>query len=717
MRKNSFSSKKILSIGRVSAQKFTVGNIMVPVEQTRRVQAIEHPILMHFNKEFGTDSDLSRYESIPQGNRVSSAEVTYLNQLQMDSYIPSHTAVLLKNNLHDIPFVSHTTRSILYELKQNNKIGEECFKFLHARLDEQEFLKVYRYLYVVMLYTKIAEAHNVSSLDAAFHFDSPASYSNKLIKCPDHTFAKEESQLQEKQRRQFMKCWLTQFAPSPNCPREAQQQIVAVINAVDSTDPRQFRTQFFSLLGKLETAPELEKICWKELHSNLAPFYGAEFFNQTYLRLKTESYYKHYLSRLSQLKQSLDQTNAQDLLSISEKCKKAYNGCTSLLADSKNMPACSPMRFAALTGKIRTEWQSINNAFSKARQQYGHTLCTCQAQVPPRQNQLIAWPFNPPSLIALNPAAPVNPEQIQQRGISMNDFQENQKKTIAVIGCKWGGGHMEIARGISTNLSSLGYHPVTVDLPEVLMSEDPIRNFFLTRWLGKEWSKGSLYIGLIQEKAYAIINMIRFIGNYFFPSKVSESRVKLIMEELLKINPNAVAIDYSNDNEAVIRACEILGIPCLHVGADINNLIETRQTPPTYPHFKMALPFDVPEVVSSVQNTTTPYQRIFTGAPVKHEFTVPRSQEDVFRLKDEWGIDRNKKVVVIANGLAGGFSSLPEILAKKYATTEVEDIPIHLVVLCGKDSAPFKHHLERYVETKTNLPMTTLLYTTKNGVN
>ena len=27
---------------------------------------------------------------------------------------------------------------------------------------------------------------------------------------------------------------------------------------------------------------------------------------------------------------------------------------------------------------------------------------------------------------------------------------------------------------------------------------------------------------------------------------------------------------------------------------DINNLIETRDKPVTYPHFKMALPFDVP---------------------------------------------------------------------------------------------------------------------------
>lgn len=688
----------------------------LPVEQRRRAQVIEHPVLMSFNHEFGTGSDLSRYETIPSSKRVSSPEITYLNQLQMDSFIPSHIALLLKNNLNDTSFISNTTRSALYVLKQNNKIGEDCFKFLHAKLDVQDFLSVYKYLYVVMLYTKIAEVHNAQTIDSAFHFESPTCYSNKLIKTPAHIFVQEERNLQQQQRKQFMKSWLTQLSSSSNCPREAQQQIFTLINTVDNTDPKQFRSQFLFLLEKLEATPELEKICWKELHSNLAPFQEREFFEQTYLRLKTESYYKYCLSRVTNLAQSLDLTVSHELAALSEKCKRAYNGCIYLFADSKNMPACSPIRFAALTGKMRTQWQSINNAISRAQQQYSHVFCACQAQSLPSQNQLATWPFNPPSLISLNPAQPITSEQIlQQARISSIEFQENQKKTIAVIGCKWGGGHMEIARGISTNLSSLGYHPVTVDLPEVLMSEDPIRNFFLTRWLGKDWSKGNLYVGLIKEKAYAIINMMRAASFYFFPGTVSESKVKLITEELLKINPNAVIIDYAGDNEHVIRACEILGIPCLHVGADINNVVETRDKPPTYAHFKMALPFNVPEVVSSVENTITPDQRIFTGPPVKHEFTVPRSLEDIHRLKDEWSIDRNKKVVVVCNGLAGGFSALPELLANQYANTKVEDIPIHLVVLCGRDNIQFKQHLEQNIQLKTNLPMTIQLHSSKMG--
>jgi len=136
------------------------------------------------------------------------------------------------------------------------------------------------------------------------------------------------------------------------------------------------------LLDKLEKLPELEKICWKELQTNISPYQGQEFFDQAYLRLKTENYYKNCLSRVTTLRESLDRTSDNNLLTLSEKCKKAYNGCIYLLGDSKNMAACSQTRFAALTGKMRTQWQSINNIFSRAQGHYAHNLCACQVQTP-----------------------------------------------------------------------------------------------------------------------------------------------------------------------------------------------------------------------------------------------------------------------------------------------------------------------------------------------
>lgn len=684
------------------------------IEQTRRVQVIEHPTLLNFNDEFGTEQDISRYENIRSNHRAASPVIAYLNELQMDAYIPTRMALLLKNNLHDIPFITYTTRSVLYQLKQNGKIGDVCFNFLHAKVNDSDFLTVYKYLYTISLYSKIAETHDTAAQDPAFRFESSARYSDRLVKSLSYAVGKEEQMLQLQSRKQFMKRWLTDLAARPGIPREAQQEIFSIVAVVDPLDRSQFRSRFLSLLDKLQSTSELEKICWEDLKTGLLPFTENNFFDQAYLRLKTEKYYKDCLSRVTTLRQSLERTNSPDLLAQAEKCKKAYNGCIYLLGDSKNAPVCSQFRFAAMIGNMRTEWQMINNAFDRAHQIYSHRVCSCQAQAPASQNELAEWPFNSHPLITFNSPQSITPQQIQQRGIDDASFQENTKKTIAVIGCEWGGGHMEVTRGICNNLASLGYHPVSLNLPEILMSEDTIRNSFITRWLGKDWSTATLFEGLLKEKAFASINFLRWVSSKSsITGTYSQPQLKLVIEQLLKMNPDSVITTYSAHNEALIKACEVLGIPCIHVATDINNEIETRDKPATFPHFKMALPFNAPETIDPVRKTTTEAQRIFTGPPVKHEYTLPRTEADIQRLKQQWGIDINKKVVIVTNGKAGGFSPYLEILAKKYANTRHEDIPIHLVVLCGKDNAQFKRHLEQNVQSKTNLPMTVELFSPK----
>lgn len=705
----------------------------VPIRETRIIETIQHIALDNFTHEFGTDSDLSRYENIPSPSSVKSPEVIYLNQLQMGSYIPASQILLLKNNLNDSSFIFFRTRTILYELKTAGKIGNACFNFLYEKLTSNDFTTIYKYLYILMLYTQIAKEHDANVNDSAFHFETPANYSDKLVKSLSHIVAKEELGLETQYRNQFMRRWFTEMAARQDLSHEIRQGLFPLLATLEASDYEQFRIQFRSLLEKLQTAPELEKICWQEFDSTVSPFTGKEFFNQTYLCLRTDSYYKHCLSRVAVLRDSLEKTDSPSLIAVSEKCKKAYNGCVYLLEDSKNMPACSPMRFAALIGKMRTEWQSINNIYNRAKQAHEHRLCACQVQLPSSQNEMAEWPYNnfsplslkssrpgptrpTLSLLTMKPAEPVTAQKLLEKGISADDYTKNQKMTAAVIGCNWGGGHREVSRGISANLASLGYHPITVDLPEVLKSEDPISNLFITRFLGQDWSVASLVEGLAKAKAFGFINFFRWLKSKLFSSfGYSESSLKLTLEHLLKINPNFVITTYSAHNEVVIKACEILGIPCIHVATDVNNEIETRDKPIEYPHFKMAIPFDSPACIDPLLTTTTADQRFVSGPPVRHDFTVKRTEEDIRKFKQIWGIAQDKKVVVIQNGKTGAYSPLPEILAKKYANTKPEDIPIHLVVLCGAEGDQFKRHLEQNVAPYTKLPMRIELQTNEDN--
>jgi UDP-N-acetylglucosamine:LPS N-acetylglucosamine transferase len=681
--------------------------MVISRDLTRIAHRVQLPPLDDFQAEFGAVSDFSRYDRVHRIERVTSREAAYLNQLQLEAYIPTRTVLLLKNNLHDLPFIAHTTRSVLYNLKQAGKMGDRCFQLLHQKLDAKDFLSLFRYLYILMLYNKLAESHDVRSLDPAFRFESLEHYSNKLAQTPSHTLMNEELKLQQAHRKRFLKEHLLFLSQRGDCPEEARQQITVTMRALDPLNFVQFRAGWIQLFNKIEKFPELERICWKELQNNLANYHGEDFFNQAYLRLKTESYYKNHLSRLTTLKQSLERTSGPNLLHLIERCKKCYNGCIHLLADSKNMPECSSTRLNAVSGKMRAEWQSINLIFSRAQGQHSHLFCACQVQSLPAQNKLADWPCHNHRLIELPPAQPKTPQQLQNLGISPTIFQENQKKTVAIFGAKWGGGHMEVSRGIATNLSSLGYHPYTIDLLELMISEDPIRNFFITRWLGTNWSFVTLYEGLLKHKAFAFINFLIWIQSKLFsPFGYKESELKLIIDHLLKLKPDSVITTCRIQHEAIIKACEILGIPYIHVATDIDTSLDSREKPTDFKHFKIAVPFNAPESINPILKTTTAAQRVISGPPVRHAFTLQRTLADIQRFKSKWGIEANKKVVIVSSGKNGAFSPYPEILAQKYAAANSAQIPIHLVVICGGDNQAFKNHLEQVVAPRTKLPMT-----------
>ena len=674
---------------------------------TRITHRVQLPPLDDFQAEFGAVSDFSRYDRVHRHERVTSREAAYLNQLQLNDYVPTRSVLLLKNNLHDLPFIAHTTRSVLYNLKQTGKMGDLCFQLLHQKLDAKDFLSIFRYLYILMLYNKLAESHDVRTLDPAFRFESLEHYSNKLAQTPPHTLINEELKLQQTHRKRFLKEYLLQLSSRSDCPAEARQQITTTITALDSLHFAQFRAGWIQLFNKLERFPELERICLKELQYNLSGYHGEEFFNQAYLRLKTESYYKNYLSRLSTLKQSLERTSSSALLQLTERCKKCYNGCVHLHADSKNMPECSSTRLNALSGKMRAEWQAINLIFSRAQGKHSHLFCGCQVQSLPAHNQLAAWPCQTHPLIELQPAQPITPEQLQHQGISPATFQENQKKTVAIFGAGWGGGHMAATRSIANKLSSVGYHPFTSDLLELMMPEDPIRNCFITRWLGANWSFVTLYEGLLKHKAFAFINFLLWVQSKLFsPLGYKESELKLVMDYLLKLKPDSVITTCRIHHEAIIKACQILGIPYIHVATDIDTTLDSREKPTDFKHFKIAIPFNAPESINPILKTTTAEQRFVSGPPVRHAFTLQRTPAEIQRFKSKWGIESNKKVVIVSSGKNGAFSPYPEILAQKYATTDPAQIPIHLVVICGNDHRDFKNHLEQMVARATKLPMT-----------
>lgn len=660
-----------------------------------------------FNDDIGASKDLARFENLKSHVRMTGPVVNYINLLQIESFIPARVALLIKNNLNDQPFIKNTISSLLFDFREKDIISQECFHYLHEKLNRGSLEDLFQCLHMVMLYARIADHHNQTQRDPAFHFEPSSSYSQKLIRLSPHAMKTEWKKLQKQRQIDFLTNWLTAFGREQKCPARVTPRLHPLITLLEANKETDFKQQFLSLLIDLQNSLEttaIEKICWKELQDALQPIPDEQFVNQLYQLIATEEYYRNCIQKVQRLEDQLRAAPHAELANIADKCKKAYNGSVFVLQDQKNLPSCSPTRFSLFVGRMRNQWQKISNIYCRACPQISHRMCSCQAEASPTQNRLVEWPFNTKPLVRFTQK---ELDQLNAPNPSINpaSFHTNQENTIAIIGCDWGGGHQEVSRGLALHMAKLGYHPVTINLPEVLISEDPIRNFFLTKWLGKEWSVGSMFNGLLKAKAFAMINFLRSFTQGAPDPEAHQRKLLMTVQQLLKINPKQVFTTYSADNEVIIEACQLLGIPCLHIATDIDTSIETRDTPPNTDHFKMGIAFNEPGMIDKIKNATRLDQRVILGPPVRHHFTLHHSPEDVLRFKQKWGIDANKKVIVISNGKNGVNSPYPEILAKRYAGMNLRDIPIHLVVLCGKGNKEFFDYLEQNVVNKTAIPI------------
>lgn len=659
-----------------------------------------------FAKEFSTVENVARYQGLSNPYPITGTSVSYVNQLQINGFIATKTALLLKNNFHDIPFTRELLLNVLDQMQNTHLIGGNCRVYLNAKLDRSEFADVLEHLYIIMLYSQTRAAHDVL-LNGPKTFEEVSVYSDKLIRRSQDAIAKEKRSLEQDTRVRFLHSWLIHLSTYAPNDQAFQEKIETLYHDLKK-QPANLKPRLLELIAEVKAfSSPIESICFSELFEAVSTFSEEEVLDKLYLQLKTDDYYKRCVSRVQHLKKALSTASSDELNAISNRINCIYNGCIQLLKDRKNFSYVSPTRFAANVGKMRAEWQEINQIFNRQRQAFHHEFCGCQAKTPAQPPLLAEWPFTSNTLIPVNELPPRSNKDLNATGI-LHSYRGNQHQTVAVIGCEWGGGHREVSRGIANMLNQAGYHPVTVNLPDVLIEHDPVRNFCLTKWMKANWSIASLFNGLLSHKAYALINVLRSAGGGQPDPTTEDHKLRLVLQHLLKINPSSVVTTYSADNELIIKACKMLGIPCIHIATDIDTTIETRTTAPDFNHFYMGIPFDQEESVQPILTTTTEKQRVVTGPPVRHEFTLPRTEESVLALKDKWHIPRNKKVIVISNGKNGSASPFPKLLAERYRNTPKDDIPVHIVVLTGQGNTSFKNDLDRNIAPRTNLDITTL---------
>ncbi|MBM3208139.1 MAG: hypothetical protein FJZ57_05990 [Chlamydiae bacterium] len=202
---------------------------------------------------------------------------------------------------------------------------------------------------------------------------------------------------------------------------------------------------------------------------------------------------------------------------------------------------------------------------------------------------------------------------------------------------------------------------------------------------------------LLQSKAYAVINFLRWASGMSGVYNVKEDELKKVMRRLLLVNPAVVVETIEAVSEPVIKASELLGIPCLHIATDLDRKCTVRDKPHEYNHFKSCIPYSEDVMTPRVSKTEKPSQIVVVGPPTKRVYDIERSPQQIRDLRKELEkeikvkIPENKKLIVISTGSNGSYSPYPEFLAEKYAGKSGEEVPFVCVVLCGSNTEYFNH--------------------------
>lgn len=455
-------------------------------------------------------------------------------------------------------------------------------------------------------------------------------------------------------------------------------------SALDRNDSVLFHKSFSDFLAALcKSSDGIKRFFYEDVQENFSNTVPSHSIQQLGLFVLTDRFYRQYADKVIDLTTSFQSIpSEEDKASLSSRFEHLYRQSQLVFLEAMTKPIPSLTRFYSLVGKSEGAFRKINAYFQFKK----HFLCDCHGCG--RESKGI----HPPSFALVQPS----PSSL------------DKAETVAILGCSYGTGHKQAAQTTSSILERMGYHPYTLDVPENVLKGGDVITAHLTRFLGSyasDWSVGSLFNGLITRKAFAAINMLSgndpLSGHIPTPPKEGSDRASVhrLLHHLLLINPSMIVINYYPDIAESIQAAKILNLPIIHTHTDVSPFElswRVNTLYPQYPLFFECLAFEgykqtiAPHVVAE-ENISV------TGPVCNPIFDTRFSEEEILSLKQQWGIDPQRRVIVLSNGANGSTHCPPFIegVAQQYKAYAKEDVPFHFVVICGRGNDFLSKQIER----------------------
>lgn len=250
-----------------------------------------------------------------------------------------------------------------------------------------------------------------------------------------------------------------------------------------------------------------------------------------------------------------------------------------------------------------------------------------------------------------------------------------EKKKIVIFTSKGGGAHKSASKAITDYLKD-DYEIISVNpFEDIFESLDPINKITFNTWKGED-----LYNFFLKNRWNRMINLLGDFGEYY--TRTHQRRmIKCLKKYIQNEKPDMIISVVPYTNSATFAVAKEHNVPFLIIPADMDATTYILDIDAKgFEKFALSLPFDDSLLLEKIDDELVPEDKIkFLGFPLRSTFFEKKDKQ---KIKKEFAIDKDKKVIMILMGATG--SSAIHSYVKKISKSKLN---LHLIVCIGREES------------------------------
>ncbi|MGZ3733082.1 MAG: hypothetical protein ACXU9U_05035, partial [Parachlamydiaceae bacterium] len=603
--------------------------------------------------------------------------ILYLNGLKTQKIITPYEFHELKRNIDDASLLTQELKRIGQKLYQKEKIDRRSRIHFNDLLEQGKTNEALCYLFSIQLFIQMNAEQYKNALKEIISAEIQGELQFALEYYHHHFTFTTDHIIKIQSLVSRVKCY--EWAETIK-DAETKKELKKAIKSKNEQDFIDIAQHYFEQLAQ-KNPSIVEKRILEELSQSLQNHLAQNAFVNFAHTMQTQQMIieleKDLVLLQETVEKNVDQMNEQQIQDL----RKLHQNIGVFLSNEVAFTG-SHTWVSAHLGKIRATWQHLEDLLIAKNSAY---------KIIPMNSERETWPD-------------VGFREIQAIPSNQSTAQNIQptipKKKVFIAYCTWGNGHKATAEAYTKCLSDT-YRVSSCDLPdEVLIAKDP-----LFKLLGKHNSITTLYNTLVAGNYWRVLGLLRKMGQGPTPAVEFELQKDMIRQKILQERPDILISTYEMHSKHLLELSKELGIPFLQVSTDMVSKFEVfEQTDNTYPHFKVAIPFGLPEAKKAISQKIQSEQVAVTGYLIRPEFLTDL---DKTSLKEKYQIAENEKVILCMNGGCGGNVPWPQMMAKAGKDTFGK---CKMFVVCGKNEA-FLNEVKNYQPLDPNIEIIPLGWT------